>query len=106
MVRRVFLASWFLTATTSPAVDGPLSPQQSLAHFKTEPGLKVELVAAEPMVVDPVAVAWGNPVFRLSRSRATWSADTAGPDAIAPDPPATAKGRTPVARGCGPQLPY
>lgn len=40
------------------AVDGPLSPEESLKHLKTEPGLRVELVAAEPMVVDPVAVAW------------------------------------------------
>ena len=40
------------------ALDGPLSPEASLKNFKTEPGLRVELVAAEPMVVDPVAVAW------------------------------------------------
>src|ERR1041384_3651953 len=40
------------------ALDGPLSPEESLKYLKTEPGLRVELVAAEPMVVDPVAVAW------------------------------------------------
>jgi len=40
------------------ALDGPLTPEDSLKHFQTEPGLRVELVAAEPMVVDPVAVAW------------------------------------------------
>src|SRR5436305_4911101 len=40
------------------ATDGPLTPEESLRYLKTEPGLKVELVAAEPMVVDPVAVAW------------------------------------------------
>jgi putative membrane-bound dehydrogenase-like protein len=40
------------------AIDGPLSPEDSLKYLKTEPGLKVELVAAEPMVVSPVAVAW------------------------------------------------
>lgn len=40
------------------AIDGPLSPQDSLKYLKTEPGLKIELVASEPMVVDPVAVAW------------------------------------------------
>ncbi len=40
------------------AIDGPLTPEQSLQYLKTEPGLKVELVAAEPLVVDPVAVAW------------------------------------------------
>lgn len=43
---------------TLPAIDGPLTPEDSLKYLKTEPGLKVELVAAEPLVVDPVAVAW------------------------------------------------
>ncbi len=38
------------------AIDGPLTPEQSLQYLKTEPGLRVELVAAEPLVVDPVAV--------------------------------------------------
>ncbi|HXU75586.1 MAG TPA: PVC-type heme-binding CxxCH protein [Methylomirabilota bacterium] len=42
----------------SHAIDGPLTPQQSLDYLKTEPGLRVELVAAEPLVIDPVAVAW------------------------------------------------
>ena len=37
---------------------GPLSPEQALASFRLEPGLRVELVAAEPLVVDPVAIAF------------------------------------------------
>jgi putative membrane-bound dehydrogenase-like protein len=37
----------------------PLSPQQSLATFRTAEEMKVELVAAEPLVEDPVAVAFG-----------------------------------------------
>lgn len=40
------------------ALDGPLTPEQAIASFKLEPGLKIELVAAEPLVIDPVAVAW------------------------------------------------
>jgi putative membrane-bound dehydrogenase-like protein len=36
-----------------------LSPAESLATIQTKPGLKVELVAAEPLVVDPVAFDWG-----------------------------------------------
>jgi putative membrane-bound dehydrogenase-like protein len=40
------------------ALDGPLTPDQAIASFKLEPGLKIELVAAEPLVIDPVAVAW------------------------------------------------
>jgi putative membrane-bound dehydrogenase-like protein len=47
-----------LCAGSARAIDGPLTPEQSLQYLKTEPGLKVELVAAEPMVVSPVAVAW------------------------------------------------
>jgi putative membrane-bound dehydrogenase-like protein len=37
----------------------PLSPQQSLAAIRTRPGLRVDLVAAEPLVADPVALAFG-----------------------------------------------
>src|SRR5689334_18883563 len=47
-----------LASTAARAIDGPLSPEDSLKYLKTEPGLKVELVAAEPMVISPVAVAW------------------------------------------------
>src|SRR5437762_3494593 len=52
------LVSDILVTSSAMAIDGPLSPEQSFRYLKTEPGLKVELVAAEPMVVDPVAVAW------------------------------------------------
>jgi putative membrane-bound dehydrogenase-like protein len=34
----------------------PISPEESLKHFVLDPGLKVELAAAEPEVVDPVTV--------------------------------------------------
>ncbi len=36
----------------------PLSPEEELATFRVAPGFRVELVAAEPLVVDPVAVDW------------------------------------------------
>ncbi len=39
-------------------VDGPLAPDQALKSFQVEAGLKLELVAAEPLVVSPCAVAW------------------------------------------------
>ncbi len=38
--------------------DKPLTPAEALAKFKIEPGLKIELVAAEPTVGDPVAMAF------------------------------------------------
>ena len=37
---------------------GPLSAEASLAAFDVLPGHVVELVAAEPLVLDPVAIAW------------------------------------------------
>lgn len=37
----------------------PLSPKEALRSFRTKPGLRVELVAAEPLVQDPVAIDWG-----------------------------------------------
>lgn len=36
----------------------PLSPEQALQTFSAKPGLKVELVAAEPLVESPVAIDW------------------------------------------------
>ncbi|HVX12569.1 MAG TPA: PVC-type heme-binding CxxCH protein [Pirellulales bacterium] len=38
------------------AIRSPLEPEESLAHFKLAPGVKIELAAAEPEVVDPVAI--------------------------------------------------
>ena len=37
----------------------PKSPKEALASFKVRAGFQVELVASEPMVVDPVAFDWG-----------------------------------------------
>jgi putative membrane-bound dehydrogenase-like protein len=37
----------------------PASPAQALSSFRLSPGLQIELVAAEPLVVDPVAFDWG-----------------------------------------------
>ncbi|PYM16818.1 MAG: dehydrogenase, partial [Verrucomicrobia bacterium] len=37
----------------------PKSPQESLESIRVRPGFKVELVANEPLVVDPVAFDWG-----------------------------------------------
>ncbi|MBI3877262.1 MAG: VCBS repeat-containing protein, partial [Verrucomicrobia bacterium] len=37
----------------------PKSPEDSLKAFQVRPGFKVELVASEPLVMDPVAFDWG-----------------------------------------------
>jgi putative membrane-bound dehydrogenase-like protein len=39
-------------------VGQPLSPSESLAGIHVPPGFRVELVAAEPQVIDPVAFDW------------------------------------------------
>jgi glucose/arabinose dehydrogenase len=36
----------------------PLSPEEALQTFRVAPGFRVELVASEPLVVDPVAIAF------------------------------------------------
>lgn len=41
------------------AMTPPRSPEASLAVLHVRPGMQVELVAAEPLVVDPVAFDWG-----------------------------------------------
>ena len=38
---------------------GPRTPLASLRSIRTRPGLRVELMAAEPLVRDPVAFDWG-----------------------------------------------
>ncbi|MBI1831797.1 MAG: dehydrogenase, partial [Planctomycetes bacterium] len=38
---------------------GPKSPEESLKCIKTRPGFTVELMVAEPLVMDPIAFAWG-----------------------------------------------
>ena len=46
----------FLAAEKEPP---PRSPAAALASFKPQPGFKIELMAAEPMVMDPIDIAWG-----------------------------------------------
>jgi putative membrane-bound dehydrogenase-like protein len=52
----LFIASSIAGSAADPL--GNLSPDQALAAFETEPGFIVEQVAAEPLVIDPVALAF------------------------------------------------
>lgn len=45
-------------ALASHAFVSPSTPDQALAAFQCDPGLRVELVAAEPLVFQPCAMAW------------------------------------------------
>jgi putative membrane-bound dehydrogenase-like protein len=49
-----------LLAAQPPGVQptGPLKPREALASFRVPKGFKVELVACEPEVIDPVAMAF------------------------------------------------
>ncbi len=47
---------FYLTIDTPPAPE--LTTAEALRSFTVAPGFEVELVAAEPLVEDPVAVAW------------------------------------------------
>lgn len=61
------IAEHFRAADISPATFGvgpqpdstPLSPSAALASIHVPPGFRVELVAAEPLIQDPVAMDWG-----------------------------------------------
>src|SRR5215472_16318966 len=61
----VLFAALFLFPGGSPADPrpgrlpaGPLSPQDELATFHIPKGFRIELVACEPNIVDPVAIAF------------------------------------------------
>ena len=45
------------TFDPTPSVDY-LSPEESLKTFNLPPGYKLEIVASEPMIKEPVAIAW------------------------------------------------
>ena len=42
---------------TNPSIV-PLSPEESMKKIQLPPGYHVELVASEPMIQEPVAIAW------------------------------------------------
>src|SRR4051794_29713720 len=52
-------AGYACAAEAKPTPSKAKSPQESLATIKVRPGFKVELVAAEPLIDDPVAFDWG-----------------------------------------------
>src|SRR6266446_2422745 len=52
------MRSTFATLALCAVAAGPLSPREELATFRIPDGFKVELVACEPDVIDPVAMAF------------------------------------------------
>jgi putative membrane-bound dehydrogenase-like protein len=45
-------------AQSKPDKPGPLSPQEELATLRVSKGFRIELVACEPQIIDPVAMAF------------------------------------------------
>ena len=58
MIRFAILAAVLPAALV--AAPGSLSPAEALGAFQVEPGARVELAAAEPLVRDPVALCFGD----------------------------------------------
>lgn len=55
----VFLLAPAAEPPKQPAgIHGPLTPQQAQKEFRLAPGLRIELVAAEPVIESPVAMAF------------------------------------------------
>jgi putative membrane-bound dehydrogenase-like protein len=49
----------FATTSEHAEFPKPQSPAQSMAGMQTRSGLELQLVASEPLIVDPVAIDWG-----------------------------------------------
>ena len=55
---KIFLLSIAGAAHSASGFDSPTTPLAALAAFQHDPGLRVELVAAEPLVFQPCVMAW------------------------------------------------
>ncbi len=50
--------SWPPRLATVPEMSPPLAPEEALKKFSMPPGYRVELVASEPLIQDPVMIEW------------------------------------------------
>lgn len=50
---------WLAAAAGDDEFPGPIAAADALKTITVRPGMQVELVAAEPLVADPVNIAWG-----------------------------------------------
>jgi putative membrane-bound dehydrogenase-like protein len=85
LVSATTAVAWSATSARDRAV--PLPPAEALAAFQIEAGLRVELVAAEPLVVSPVAFAFDE------RGRIYVAEARGYPESVDPKAPATNEGR-------------
>jgi hypothetical protein len=62
----------------------PLSPEQSLQKFVLPEGYYLELVASEPMITEPVAIAWDGNAKMYVAQMETYTQDADGTDTKKP----------------------
>ncbi|HEV8544100.1 MAG TPA: PVC-type heme-binding CxxCH protein, partial [Verrucomicrobiae bacterium] len=58
LLTTLHLVLFFTFSSAAATVNSPLQPAAALSAFQVDPGLKLELLAAEPLVVDPVAMCF------------------------------------------------
>ncbi|MCA8966182.1 MAG: protein containing Coagulation factor 5/8 type, partial [Planctomycetes bacterium] len=92
-MHRSLLLTLFLVASLSaqqePAAEklarvAPLTPQQTAASMQLPPGYRLEVVACEPMIREPVAIAWDGNGRMYVAEMCTYMQDIDGSDEHAP----------------------
>jgi len=74
-------SSYFsLGDSLNPLIPPALSPEQSLLAFHVPPGYHMELVASEPMIKEPVAIAWDGDARMYVAQMETYTQDADGTD--------------------------
>ena len=58
----------------------PLTPEQSLATFRVPEGYRLELVASEPMITEPVVITWDGNAKMYVAQMETYTQDADGKD--------------------------
>src|SRR5216117_2579346 len=53
-----FIILLAVASATAEELPPPLTPEGALKTFQTKPDLRIELIAAEPLVQSPVAIDW------------------------------------------------
>jgi hypothetical protein len=48
------LSAGYIDNITAIPEPGPVAPETAIATFELEPGFKIEMIASEPLVADPV----------------------------------------------------
>ena len=71
---------FFIGDSLNPLTPPALSPEQSLLAFHVPSGYHMELVASEPMIKEPVAIAWDGNARMYVAQMETYTQDADGTD--------------------------